>query len=129
MNNNDIEYVKTLKGEERYDLFLDVVAEEREVWILVNKNQEFLKIASDDSDDEILPVWPLEALALEYSQNTEEALTPKSVSLPDFFMKWVAGLERDGLSVGVFPGPADDVWVMTPAEVKNDLQDALSSSF
>lgn len=129
MNSNDLDYAKTLEGEERYDFFLDVVAQEREIWILINKDQEFLKIASDDSHDEVLPVWPHEELALDYSKTAEEALTPKSISLPDFFMKWVSGLNRDKLSVGVFPGPEDDVWVMTPSEVKSDLQEALSSSF
>lgn len=129
MNSNDLEYVKTLEGEERYDFFLDAVAQEREIWILINNNQEFLKIASDDSGEEVLPVWPHEELALEYSKASDEVLTPKNISLPDFFMKWVSGLEGDKLSVGVFPGPGDDIWVMTPSEVKSDLQDALSSSF
>ena len=129
MNSNDLDYAKTLKEEERYDFFLDVVAQEREIWILVNDQQEFLKIASDDSGDEVLPVWPHEALALDYSKASVQPLVAKSISLPDFFMKWVAGLEGDNLSVGVFPGPEDDVWVMTPAELKSDLQDAISSAF
>lgn len=129
MITSDLEYAKTLKEEERYEFFLDVVAQEREIWILVNDQQEFLKKASDDSGDEVLPVWPDEALALDYSKATEQTLAPKSISLPDFFMKWVPGLESDNLSVGVFPGPEEDVWVMTPAELKSDLQDALSSAF
>ena len=129
MNSNDLEYAKTLKEEERYDFFLDVVVQEREVWILINSDQEFLKIASDDSGEEVLPVWPHKELALDYCQALGDTLVAKSVSLPDFFMKWVPGLEGDNLSVGVFPGPEEDVWVMTPAELKSDLQDALSSAF
>jgi len=53
-------------------------------------------------------------------------LKEKSVSVPEFFSKWVSGLEGDGLKVAVFPNSGDDIWIMEPSELKADLQEAFS---
>lgn len=125
MSSNEQNQVMEMDGEERYDYFLNQVAEDREIWILVNNDSRFLKIASDDGDVEYLPVWPAAAFASEYASGGEE-LTPRSISLPDFFRKWVPGLTKDGLDVGVFPGLDKTVWITEPAELKQDLQDVMS---
>jgi hypothetical protein len=125
MTNEDLSDILSLDGEERYDVFLSLVAEERDIWILVNADNRFLKIASEDEGIEYLPVWPTAAFAEAYA-NGESGLTPKSLSLPDFFRKWVPGLTRDGVEVGVFPGPDKSVWITEAEELKRDLQDAMS---
>ncbi|MEC7378212.1 MAG: DUF2750 domain-containing protein [Pseudomonadota bacterium] len=125
MSNNELHRVSDMDGEDRYEYFLDQVAESREVWILVNGNSQFLKIASDDGDVEYLPVWPDSGLAAAYA-NGEDSLTPRSVALPDFFRKWVPGLTGDGLEVGVFPGADGTVWLTEPEELKRDLQDVMA---
>lgn len=117
--------ILALDGEERYDYFLSQVAEEREIWILVNNDSRFLKIASDDDEVEYLPVWPDAAFAAGYAGETGD-LSPKSISLPDFFKKWVPGLTKDGLDIGVFPGLDQTVWITEPEELKRDLQDVMS---
>ncbi|WP_296930013.1 DUF2750 domain-containing protein [uncultured Marinobacter sp.] len=125
MSTENLDQVIEMDGEERYDYFLSHVAEEREIWILVNSESRFLKIASDDGDVEYLPVWPTSAFASDYADGGDE-LTPRSISLPDFFRKWVPGLTKDGLDVGVFPGLDKTVWITEPAELKQDLQDVMS---
>jgi len=62
-----------------------------------------------------------------YCKSSSDKLSPKSIAVPEFFAKWISGLEGDGLQVGVFPGAGADVWVMEPAEVKSDLQDEFSN--
>ena len=126
MSSEDLDQVMEMDGEERYDYFLSQVAEEREIWILVNSDSRFLKIAADDGDVEYLPVWPASAFASEYASGGDE-LTPRSISLPDFFRKWVPGLTKDGLDVGVFPGLDKTVWITEPEELKRDLQDVMSA--
>ena len=126
MNQDALTGVLELDGEERYDYFLSQVGEEREIWILVNTENRFLKIVSEDGDVEYLPVWPSEAFAVEYSKGSED-LTPKCIPLPDFFRKWVPGLTKDGLDVGVLPGVDATLWITEPEELKRDLQDELSS--
>ncbi|KPQ27587.1 MAG: Protein of unknown function (DUF2750) [Marinobacter excellens HL-55] len=125
MSDDGLAGILGLDGEERYDYFLSLVAEEREVWILVNADNRFLKISSEDEGVEYLPVWPASAFALEYAKGAED-LSPKSISLPDFFRKWVPGLTKDGLEVGVLPGLDKTVWITEAEELKRDLQDAMS---
>lgn len=125
MSNDVLSEVLGLDGEDRYDYFLSQVAEEREVWILVNNDSRFLKIASEDGDVEYLPVWPASAFAAAYADGADD-LVPRSVSLPDFFRKWVPGLTKDGLDIGVFPGADKTVWITEPEELKRDLQDVMA---
>lgn len=125
MNNNQLEDILELDGEERYDYFLSQVLEEREIWILINADNRFLKIESEDDDVAYLPVWPSSDFAADYAKGSDD-LSPKSISLPDFFRKWVPGLTKDGVDIGVFPGSDETVWITEPQELKNDLQDELS---
>lgn len=126
MTNEALAEVLGLDGEERYDFFLSQVAEEREIWILVNADNRFLKISSDDDGVDYLPVWPASEFAVDYAKGTD-GLVPLSLSLPDFFRKWVPGLTKDGLEVGVFPGLDKTLWITEAEELKRDLQDAMSA--
>ncbi|MFL1482715.1 DUF2750 domain-containing protein [Marinobacter sp. LN3S78] len=125
MSDTPLTQVLEMDGEERYDYFLDEVAEEREIWILVNADNHFLKIVSEEDGVAYLPVWPGEAFASEYAKGAGD-LSPKAISLPDFFRKWVPGLTRDGLEIGVFPGVDRELWISGPEELKNDLQEVMS---
>ncbi|SFR53978.1 Protein of unknown function [Marinobacter daqiaonensis] len=126
MTDDQLQSVLELNGEERYDYFLSQVIEDREIWILVNTDNRFLKIVSEDSDIEYVPVWPTADFAAQYGVGSDD-LSPKSISLPDFFRKWVPGLSKDGLEVGVFPGLDDTLWITEPEELKRDLQEDLSN--
>ncbi|MCS5562296.1 MULTISPECIES: DUF2750 domain-containing protein [Marinobacter] len=128
MSDNPLASILEMDGEERYDYFLDAVVEERELWILVNGDNQFLKIVSEEDGVGYLPVWPAEDFAADYAGPSGD-LSPKAISLPDFFKKWVPGLSRDGLEVGVFPGADSELWITQPEELKQDLQDVLSGSF
>ncbi|NWN91166.1 DUF2750 domain-containing protein [Marinobacter adhaerens] len=126
MSNEQLTSVLEMSGEERYDYFLSQVLEDREVWILINSENRFLSIVSDDDGLAHLPVWPSSEFAVEYAKGSDD-LTPKSLSLPDFFRKWVPGLSKDGLQVGVFPGTDQTLWITEADELKKDLQAELSS--
>lgn len=125
MSNEDLADILGLDGEERYDCFLSLVAEEREVWILVNAEDRFLKISSEEDGVDYLPVWPAQAFAEDYANGSND-LKPLSISLPDFFRKWVPGLTKDGLEVGVLPGLDKTLWITGADELKRDLQDAMA---
>lgn len=115
-------------GEERYDYFLDVVSAEREIWILVNADDRFLKIVAEDGGAAYLPVWPSQESAETYAAEPGE-LTPRAVSLSDFFRKWVPGLTRDNLEVGVFPRSGDELWITPAEELKRELHEVMSAAF
>lgn len=118
-----------LDCESRYDYFLSMVGEEREIWILINDDNQFLKIFSEEEDFEYLPVWPTSETAKDYAEANGETLAPKSIALPEFLNRWISGLQNDGLEVGVFPGTDKSVWVIEPAELKSDIQDELSDAW
>ncbi|MFO7528950.1 MAG: DUF2750 domain-containing protein [Marinobacter sp.] len=127
MSDNPLTQALDMDGEERYDYFLDAVVEEREIWILVNTDSHFLKIVSEEDGVAYLPVWPSAEFATEYAKGPGD-LFPKAISLPDFFKKWVPGLTRDGLEIGVFPGGQGELWITGPEELKGELQEVLAGS-
>ncbi|KAA1176073.1 DUF2750 domain-containing protein [Marinobacter salinexigens] len=128
MSDNPLQQILGLDGEGRYDYFLDAVVDERDVWILVNVDNQFLKIVAEEDGVAYLPVWPTQEFAGHYAAGAD-GLTPKAVSLPDFFRKWVPGLTRDGIEVGVFPGADEELWITSPEELKHDLQEVMSNAF
>ena len=126
MSDNELNSILELDCEERYDYFLSVASEEKEIWILANSDQQFLKIYAEDDGFEYLPIWPDSELAADYASKNEE-LSPKCISLPEFFEKWVPGLMKDGIEIGVLPGVESDIWVTPPSELKKDLQEELAN--
>ncbi|QSP94789.1 DUF2750 domain-containing protein [Marinobacter salinisoli] len=126
MSEDLYDQVLEMDGEERYDYFLDAVVAEREIWILVNAASQFLKIVSEEDRVAYVPVWPSDAFAREYAKGAED-LSPKAISLPDFFKKWVPGLTRDGIDIGVIPGTERELWITEPEQLKRDLQEVLST--
>lgn len=116
----------SLTSEERYDFFLDHVLEEKELWILVNENNEFLKIYAEDEEFEYLPVWPTSELAQDYASE-DSSISAMGISLVEFLKKWVIGLTKDQLEVGVFPTADGSVWMLSAEELRNDIQTELSN--
>jgi len=127
MNGISMKDIEKLDCEARYEIFLSMVAEERDIWLLINDDMEFLKIHSEEHDIEYLPIWPHADFTKTHRNGSDGNLSPKCISVPEFFAKWVPGLERDSLKIGVFPNSGADVWIMEPSEVKNDLQDEFSN--
>lgn len=119
--------VLQLDCQSRFEYFLEQVGDARELWILVSTDQQFLIIHSKDDNSELLPVWPSAAFATAYLKGLDEDLSPKSIALPEFFAKWVKGLEQDAIDVSVFPNAVDDVWVMTAGELKQELQNEMNN--
>ncbi|WP_406829081.1 DUF2750 domain-containing protein [Microbulbifer sp. ARAS458-1] len=126
MSEDHLESVLEQSCEERFEYFLDLVGEEREVWILINSDEHFLKLHSDeDGGFDYLPVWPSAEFAEAYSASDSD-LTPKSIPLPQFLNRWLPGLKKDRIEVGIFPGADHSVWITEPADLEQDLRDELS---
>lgn len=132
MSNKALKEILELSCEARYEYFLDLVGDEREVWILINSQEHFLKLhAEDQGGFEYLPIWPNTEFAEDYASATADTiensdLKPKSISLPQFLNKWLPGLDKDGIEVGVFPGSDKSVWITEPSELEKDLREELS---
>jgi hypothetical protein len=129
MSTHSTDHSSELDYEDRYEFFLSAVADSREIWILVNTDQAFLKIFSEDDQQEYVPVWPSSETAKHYAGVAGDALVPKALSVPEFYQRWVPGLSRDGVEVGVFPSSDEYVWLTSAKELKQDLEDAMSQFF
>jgi uncharacterized protein DUF2750 len=125
MTNQPDSLISDMDCEQRYDYFISLVVEERELWILVNSDKCFLKIYADEDDFEYVPLWPSAELAQAYVA-ADTSLTPQKISLPEFMQKWVPGLTKDGLAIGVFPGSDGSIWHCEAKELERDLKDELS---
>ncbi|WP_444925627.1 DUF2750 domain-containing protein [Microbulbifer sp. TRSA002] len=127
MSTLDLNDIATLSCEDRYEYFLSIAGEEREIWILIDSQNCFLKIHTDeDGGFEYLPVWPSAEFAQAYAEN-ETGLTPKSIPLPQFLKKWLSGLKGDGIEIGVFPAPDKSVWITSSEELEIDLREELNN--
>lgn len=126
VSEKQLENILQLGCETRYDYFLNKVADWGELWILVNAEQQFLKLYAEDEDLEYVPVWPHEIFAQHYASNLEEPLQPRKLDLETFFERWLPGLTRDGLSIDIFPVQDDNVLLVTPAEFRDDLEARLA---
>jgi len=126
MNNDELDTVLCFSCEERYDYFLSVVGEEKEIWILVNRDSHFLKLYAEEEGFEYLPIWPAPEFAQAYGKEDGE-LSPKSIALPEFLKKWVPGLKRDSIDIGVIPGRDKSVWITEAGELADDLKAELAN--
>nr|WP_010132589.1 DUF2750 domain-containing protein [Microbulbifer agarilyticus] len=125
MSNDQLASVLAQAAEERFEYFLATVGEEREIWILINSDEHFLKLhGEEDGGFEYLPIWPSSDFAAHYAEDSDE-LTPKSIPLPQFLNRWLPGLHKDGIEVGVFPGADNSVWISEPKDLEQDLRDEL----
>ncbi len=86
MSNDYQENITSLSCEERYDYFLSMVGDEKEIWILINADKQFLKIYAEEDGFEYLPIWPNSGLASDYAKGSAD-LVPKGISLPEFSQK------------------------------------------
>lgn len=126
MSNDELKAILDLDCEARYEYFLDAVGEQREVWILVNSEEYFLKLHAEDQGDlEYLPLWPSAAFAEDYAADDND-LKPRSIPLPQFLNRWLPGLDKDGIEIGVFPGADKSVWITGSEDLGQDLRDELA---
>ncbi|MBK6930867.1 MAG: DUF2750 domain-containing protein [Saprospirales bacterium] len=122
MNPTDIEKLFKKPGEKRYDYFIKQVVENEEVFGLADV--EGWALLGDDSDADILPLFPsaelAEAfrLAVEFDEYQVEALDVNEL------MDWFDEMEADNLLVAVCPNPELNGAVVDPKRLKTDLQTA-----
>lgn len=124
INQKQIEAVINLPGPKRYQHFVKVVADWKEVWGLY---QDGWALASSEDGKQIFPLWP----AREYAQlcaNKEWAgYEPKSFSLEDLMDELLPNLEEDDVLPGIFYTPFD--FGVTPSvdQLLTDLNEELKN--
>jgi hypothetical protein len=85
----------------QYHAFIKELLENKKVWIL--KDEQGFLSSTNLSGETAIPFWSLKSRA-EKVITTVPAYSkfqPHEINLEDFLNKWLTGLEKDGLHVGV----------------------------
>lgn len=124
MQSNQENITKLFKkpGEKRYDYFIKKVVENEEVYGLAD--EEGWALLGDDSDADILPLFPAADLAEAFRQATDfDEYAVEALDVNEL-MAWFDDMEKDNLLVAVFPNPELNGAVVELKQLKADLQKA-----
>ncbi|MBJ7537686.1 DUF2750 domain-containing protein [Marinomonas transparens] len=108
-----------LTSAERYDQVIKLIKKGQSIWTLADAEGCLI---IDLGSDKVLPVWPVEALALDWGKKDYEGFTGLEVSAKDWANKWLEGMSKDGFSVGVAPNLAGECIVSSAAEHAADIK-------
>ncbi len=122
---NDYEYdsVTSLSGPERYQYLVNKIVDWEEVWSI--KDQSGWSLMGDDTDNELVPIWPAEKYASACCTGLWKNCEPETIDLETWLEKWISGMSADGRSCAVFPLPSDKGLVVTPEQLEKDIREAL----
>jgi len=120
----ELKAVSALDESARYDYFVNKVADWEEIWSVGDKSG--WAMYADDSEKELIPVWPASAYAAKCCTDSWEGHKPKKISLEDWLDKWTPGMAADGRLVVVFPLPNDKGVIVSPERLESDLSNSMS---
>ena len=101
LSDADKSTVEKLNDDERYNHFVNKVAEHEQLWILTDEHG-CMMLTSDD-DEDCIPVWPHADYAKAWAVDDWAQCKPEAISLKVWQSRWVSGMEEDELLVAVFP--------------------------
>ncbi|MCW8090604.1 DUF2750 domain-containing protein [Alteromonas sp. ASW11-130] len=120
---NIITQAAALSAEERLELFLTYVAKAGEIWALVGNNGYVMMEMLEGS---CLPVWPHKQLVQCWHRSAKTDAMPQPISLDEFLVTWLPGLEKNNTSVAVFPTAEHEAeMLLTANELKSHLLDGV----
>lgn len=113
-----------LDGAARYRHFIKKVTDCEEVWGLWESDG--WATMGDGAGQVFVPFWPHSNYAAMLANGSWSRYEPNAVTLKDFLEKWLVGLERDKLSLAVFPTPSGKGLSVCPEQCSQDLREELS---
>ncbi len=108
-----------LSNYQRYQYFIDKVAEHGEIWSLAN-DEGWVTLSAEG--DNCLPIWPHEDFAAQWATGDWVDCTPKSVTLEVWLKRWTKGLKSDETLLVVFPNLEEEALLVDPEELDEDLR-------
>lgn len=123
VHHQEYENVICLSTFDRYQYFLNKVADWEEVWSV--GEGDGWRLMQDSTGTLCVPVWPARAFAEACCQGLWSAVTPKAISLSDWMTRWLPGIGTDGRKVAVFPLATDQGMLLDSDQLNQDLQEVL----
>ena len=118
---DDLNKLSLLDAEQRYDYFIQAVADLEKIWILVEEEGFGLV---DADEERCIPVWPHADLAQLWINGDWADCQAQAVDIATWLDKWTSGLDGDELAIAVFPHAAEPGVVIGPEEFSETLIEA-----
>lgn len=109
----------TLSNYQRYQYFIDKVAEHGEIWSLAN-DEGWVTLSAEG--DNCLPIWPHADYAAQWATGDWSDCKPKSIALDLWLKRWTKGLKNDETLLVVFPNLEEESLLVEPDELDDDLR-------
>lgn len=110
-----------LTDEQRYELFMKALMDNREAWILTDEYGAVMLNGEEGAEDYV-PFWPSQEMAELWADDEWAHCQAKKLSFTDLQVKWLPGMEEDDLSLIIFPGENLEGRIFYPWEF-NDVLD------
>ncbi|MEX8193887.1 DUF2750 domain-containing protein [Comamonas guangdongensis] len=124
LNRQQFQAVSALAGHQRYRHFIGRVSDWQFVWGL--RNEDGWVTASDSNGNLVSPFWPHPDYAIVCADGEWAGNSPASIEVRHFLSRWLPGMEKDGLLAAVFPTPTIQGVVVSPRQLKKDIEEELS---
>jgi len=118
---DDLNRLSVLDAEQRYDYFIQAVADLEKIWILVDE-EGFVLVDADE--ERCIPVWPHAELAEQWINGDWAQCQAQAVDIATWLDKWTSGLDGDELAIAVFPHAQEPGVVIGPEEFADALIEA-----
>lgn len=118
VNEQEIKNVMNIPAPKRYKYFTNFVCDEGKVWGLYNNGWA---LASDGSN-RLFPLWPSKEFARQCATEEWKSYEPESIFLDDLLEEVLPQLTSDSINIGVFYTSNDKGIVITPKDLKKDLE-------
>lgn len=102
----------------RLEFSVKSVKEHQSVWSLSNE-EGFVMVETDDGD--CVMVWPDADFAAQWAVEEWDDCEPVEISFETFTTLWLPSLEKDNVTLAVFPNIEDEGKLTTAAEMKELL--------
>ncbi len=111
--------IENLSPEKRYQFLLQSISKTKKIWIL---KDEHGCVMLNSEEEDCVPIWPSEDLALAWATGEWSACKAESIELKYWQQMWTPGLEDDELSIAIFPNENNEGLVISPYEFDADMR-------
>lgn len=118
LRQREIEALLKAQAPARTKYFVNKVCDNEQVWGL--KSAAGWKVVGDPAGTVCFPVWPHQQFAELCAAGRWGECRAESIPLDSWLDRWETGLQKDAVSVAVFPTPTLNGVVLAPKEI-NDL--------
>jgi hypothetical protein len=123
LRDDEIAAVLQLDGGARYSYCVKKITDEKQLWSLMQ--DDGWALMADDTDQELIPIWPHEKFATLCATGFFADHQPKSIAIDTWLERWIPGMEKDGRIIAVFPTAESKGVLVDPRRFEADIREEL----